>query len=88
VPTAHEQGAAHMADGYARATGRPGVCLVTSGPGATNTVTGLATAFMDSVPVVCITGQVATHADYARPFLETARAGASPAADWARALLS
>lgn len=58
----HEQGAAHMADGYARATGRPGVCLVTSGPGATNTVTGLATAFMDSVPLVCITGQVATHA--------------------------
>lgn len=58
----HEQGATHMADGYARATGRTGVCLVTSGPGATNTVTGLATAFMDSVPVVCITGQVATHA--------------------------
>ena len=58
----HEQGATHMADGYARATGRPGVCLVTSGPGATNTVTGLATAFMDSVPLVCITGQVATHA--------------------------
>jgi acetolactate synthase-1/2/3 large subunit len=58
----HEQGATHMADGYARATGRPGVCLVTSGPGATNTVTGLATAYMDSVPLVCITGQVATHA--------------------------
>lgn len=58
----HEQGAAHMADGYGRATGRPGVCMVTSGPGATNTVTGLATAFMDSVPLVCITGQVATHA--------------------------
>jgi acetolactate synthase-1/2/3 large subunit len=58
----HEQGASHMADGYARATGRPGVCMVTSGPGATNTVTGLATAFMDSVPVVCITGQVATTA--------------------------
>lgn len=58
----HEQGASHMADGYGRATGRPGVCLVTSGPGATNTVTGLATAYMDSVPVVCITGQVATHA--------------------------
>ncbi len=57
----HEQGAAHMADGYARATGRPGVCLVTSGPGATNTVTGIATAYMDSVPMVCITGQVATH---------------------------
>ncbi len=58
----HEQGASHMADGFARASGRTGVCLVTSGPGATNTVTGLATAYMDSVPVVCITGQVATHA--------------------------
>ncbi|MSR77846.1 MAG: biosynthetic-type acetolactate synthase large subunit [Candidatus Omnitrophica bacterium] len=58
----HEQGATHMADGYARATGRTGVVLVTSGPGATNTVTGLATAYMDSVPMVCITGQVATHA--------------------------
>ncbi len=57
----HEQGASHMADGYARATGRPGVCLVTSGPGATNTVTGIATAYMDSVPMVVITGQVATH---------------------------
>lgn len=56
----HEQGATHMADGYARATGKVGVCLVTSGPGATNTVTGLGTANMDSVPVVCITGQVAT----------------------------
>src|SRR5574343_129595 len=62
ILTKHEQGATHMADGYARATGRPGVCLVTSGPGATNTVTGLATAYMDSVPLVCITGQVATHA--------------------------
>lgn len=58
----HEQGATHMADGYARASGRPGVCLVTSGPAATNTVTGLATAYMDSVPVICITGQVVTHA--------------------------
>ncbi len=56
----HEQGAAHAADGYARATGRPGVCIATSGPGATNLVTGLATAYMDSVPVVAITGQVAT----------------------------
>ena len=56
----HEQGATHMADGYARATGRPGVCLVTSGPGATNTVTGIATAYMDSVPLVVITGQVAS----------------------------
>ena len=56
----HEQGATHMADGYARATGKVGVCLVTSGPGATNTVTGLATAYMDSIPMVCITGQVPT----------------------------
>ncbi|TCL31583.1 acetolactate synthase large subunit [Anaerospora hongkongensis] len=56
----HEQGAAHMADGYARATGKVGVCIATSGPGATNLVTGLATAFMDSVPVVAITGQVST----------------------------
>lgn len=56
----HEQGAAHMADGYARASGRVGVCLVTSGPGATNTVTGVATANMDSVPIVVFTGQVPT----------------------------
>jgi acetolactate synthase I/II/III large subunit len=54
----HEQGAAHAADGYARATGRPGVCIATSGPGATNLVTGIATAMMDSVPMVAITGQV------------------------------
>ena len=54
----HEQGATHMADGYARATGKVGVVLVTSGPGATNTVTGIATAYMDSVPMVVITGQV------------------------------
>ncbi len=54
----HEQGAVHMADGYARATGRPGVVTVTSGPGATNTVTGIATAYMDSVPLIVITGQV------------------------------
>ncbi|OQA08527.1 MAG: Acetolactate synthase large subunit [Firmicutes bacterium ADurb.Bin373] len=54
----HEQGVAHAADGYARATGRPGVCLATSGPGATNLVTGLANAFMDSIPIVAITGQV------------------------------
>jgi acetolactate synthase I/II/III large subunit len=56
----HEQAAVHAADGYARATGRPGVCLVTSGPGGTNTVTGLATASMDSIPVVVFTGQVPT----------------------------
>lgn len=57
----HEQCAAHMADGYARATGRVGVCIATSGPGATNLVTGLATALMDSVPIVAITGQVPTN---------------------------
>lgn len=56
----HEQGAIHAADGYARATGDVGVCLVTSGPGATNTVTGIATAYMDSIPVVIFTGQVPT----------------------------
>ncbi len=56
----HEQGAVHMADGYARATGKPGVVIVTSGPGATNTVTGIATAYMDSIPVVVFTGQVPT----------------------------
>jgi len=58
--TRHEQGAVHAADGYARATGDVGVCLVTSGPGATNTVTGLATAYMDSIPIVVFTGQVPT----------------------------
>src|ERR1700730_5309971 len=59
----HEQAAAHAADGYARATGKVGVCVATSGPGATNLVTGLATAFMDSTPIIAITGQVA------RPFI-------------------
>ena len=58
VLTAHEQGAIHAADGYARASGRTGVCIATSGPGATNIVTGLATAYLDSVPLVAITGQV------------------------------
>ena len=57
----HEQGATHAADGYARATGKPGVVLVTSGPGATNAVTGIATAYMDSIPLVVFTGQVSTH---------------------------
>ncbi len=60
ILTVHEQGAAHAADGYARASGRVGVCIATSGPGATNLVTGLAAAFMDSIPVVAITGQVPT----------------------------
>ena len=57
----HEQGATHAADGYARSTGKPGVALVTSGPGATNAVTGIATAYMDSIPLVVLTGQVPTH---------------------------
>ena len=56
----HEQGVAHAADGYARATGKVGVCIATSGPGATNLVTGIATAYMDSIPLVCFTGQVGT----------------------------
>ena len=57
----HEQGLIHAADGYSRSTGKVGVCLVTSGPGATNLVTGIATANYDSVPLVCFTGQVPTH---------------------------
>src|SRR5512134_4059456 len=60
ILTRHEQGAVHAADGYARATGKAGVALVTSGPGATNTVTGIATAAMDSIPLVVISGQVPT----------------------------
>lgn len=60
ILTSHEQGASHAADGYARATGKTGVCIATSGPGATNLVTGIATAYMDSVPMVAITGQVST----------------------------
>ncbi len=60
ILTVHEQGAVHAADGYARATGRVGVCIATSGPGATNLVTGLATAYMDSSPIVAFTGQVST----------------------------
>ncbi|MBI4594825.1 MAG: biosynthetic-type acetolactate synthase large subunit [Candidatus Tectomicrobia bacterium] len=60
VLTRHEQGAVHAADGYARATGKVGCCLVTSGPGGTNTVTGIATSYMDSIPIVVVTGQVPT----------------------------
>ena len=56
----HEQGASHMADGYARASGEVGVCMATSGPGATNLVTGIATAMLDSIPMVAITGQVSS----------------------------
>src|SRR5439155_21819945 len=57
----HEQAATHAAEGYARSTGKPGVVLVTSGPGATNAVTGITDALMDSIPMVVLTGQVATH---------------------------
>ena len=60
ILTRHEQGAMHMAEGYAKATGKPGVALVTSGPGMTNIVTGLADAYMDSVPLVAFSGQVST----------------------------
>jgi acetolactate synthase-1/2/3 large subunit len=67
----HEQCAAHMADGYARATGRVGVCLATSGPGATNLVTGIANAMMDSIPMVCLTGNVNSWAIGKDAFQET-----------------
>src|SRR5699024_8672111 len=60
ILTAHEQGASHAADGYARATGKVGVCFATSGPGSTNLVTGIATAYMDSIPMVAITCNVGT----------------------------
>src|SRR5574338_1489016 len=67
----HEQGATHMADGYARATGKVGVAVATSGPGATNIVTGIATAMMDSSPIVCITGQVGSKLIGSDAFQET-----------------
>jgi len=67
----HEQGAAHMADGYARTSGKVGVAIATSGPGATNLVTGIATAMLDSVPIVCITGQVSSHVIGTDAFQET-----------------
>ena len=73
----HEQAATHMADGYARATGKAGVVLVTSGPGATNAVTGLATAYMDSIPMVVITGQVMSHLIGGDAFQETDMIGIS-----------
>lgn len=73
----HEQAAAHMADGYARATGRPGVVMVTSGPGATNTITGIATAFTDSIPMVVISGQVMSHLVGDDAFQETDMLGVS-----------
>jgi acetolactate synthase-1/2/3 large subunit len=79
----HEQGAVHAAQGYARASGRTGVCLATSGPGATNLVTGLADALIDSTPVVCITGQVASHLLGTDAFQETDVIGISmPITKW------
>ena len=73
----HEQAAVHAADGFARATGKPGVALVTSGPGATNAITGIATAYMDSIPVVVISGQVASHLIGSDAFQETDMMGIS-----------
>ena len=73
----HEQAATHMADGYARATGKPGVVLVTSGPGATNAITGIATAYMDSIPIVVISGQVQSHLIGTDSFQETDMVGIS-----------
>src|SRR5271163_897753 len=67
----HEQGATHMADGYARASGEVGVAIATSGPGATNMVTGIATAMLDSIPIVCITGQVGSKLIGSDAFQET-----------------
>jgi acetolactate synthase I/II/III large subunit len=79
----HEQGAAHAAEGYARVTGKPGVCLATSGPGATNLVTGIADAMMDSVPMVAITGQVATEFLGSDAFQETDIVGiTTPVTKW------
>ena len=73
----HEQAAGHMADAYSRATGKTGVVLVTSGPGATNTVTPIATAYMDSIPMVVLSGQVASHLIGEDAFQETDMVGIS-----------
>lgn len=73
----HEQAAAHMADGYARATGKPGVVMVTSGPGATNTITGIASAFTDSIPMIVVSGQVPSHLVGDDAFQETDMLGVS-----------
>ena len=73
----HEQGATHAADGYARATGKPGVVMLTSGPGATNAITGIATAFMDSIPMIVISGQVQSHLIGTDAFQETDMIGIS-----------
>ena len=79
----HEQAAVHAADGFARATGKTGVALVTSGPGATNAITGIATAYMDSIPLVVISGQVASHLIGTDAFQETDIIGIStPVTKW------
>ena len=79
----HEQGAVHAADGYARSSGKPGVVFVTSGPGATNLITGIADAQIDSTPMVCITGQVASHLLGSDAFQETDIIGIStPVTKW------
>ncbi len=79
----HEQGAAHAAQGYARVTGKPGVCFVTSGPGATNLVTGLADAMMDSTPIICISGQVTSQLLGSDAFQESDVIGISmPVTKW------
>ncbi len=83
ILTRHEQGAVHAAQGYARATGKVGVCLVTSGPGATNLITGIADAMIDSTPLVCITGQVASHLLGSDAFQESDVIGISmPVTKW------
>ena len=83
VLTRHEQGAIHAAQGYARVSGKVGVCLATSGPGATNLITGLADAQIDSTPLVCITGQVAAHLLGTDAFQETDVVGISmPGTKW------
>lgn len=83
ILTRHEQGAIHAAQGYARATGKPGICFATSGPGATNLITGLADAQIDSTPLVCITGQVASHLLGTDAFQETDVVGISmPVTKW------
>lgn len=83
VLTRHEQGAIHAAQGYARVSGKVGVCIATSGPGATNLITGLADAQIDSTPLVCITGQVAAHLLGTDAFQETDVVGISmPGTKW------
>ena len=83
ILTRHEQGAVHAADGYARVTGKPGVCFATSGPGATNLITGIANAMLDSIPLVCIVGQVASPLLGSDAFQESDMVGISmPVTKW------